>query len=439
MKEEDVEYPIEMTSTDYNENIIITLKKKPHVCPKCGTLVDRTKDYKMREIKHKIFEKYHTIIYYKARRFICPKCNKTFMEKNTFGNRKRRLSASIIDSILKELKPYNLTFSSVARRFDISVTTVIDLFDKHVQIERKPLTEILCWDEFHFNRHAKSKYAFTIMDFEKKVILDILESRREEKLIDYFSKIPLEERLKVKYIIIDMYRNYKDIEKTFFKDVIICADPFHVTQRVNNSLNAQRKQIMRKYSTNKDSKEYRLLKHAYKVLLKNSCDLEIEKRRYSKILGYSLTEKDTLEILLKIDENLKLAYHLKERFLEFNDSDVTLFTSIEEKEEELDLLIRSMILSDIKYMIECANTLKNWKEEILNSFTWIHGRRLTNGPIEGKNSYIKKILSNANGLNNFERARNKFMYSQNLYERYSLTEHQHKIKRKGTKRGSYKK
>lgn len=98
-----------------------------------------------------------------------------------------------------------------------------------------------------------------------------------------------------------------------------------------------------------------------------------------------------------------------------------------------------MVLSDIKYMVECANTLKNWKKEILNSFVWFNGRRLSNGPIEGKNSYIKKILSNANGLNNFERARNKFMYLQNLYERYSLIEHKHIIKRKGTKRGPYRK
>ena len=85
-----------------------------------------------------------------------------------------------------------------------------------------------------------------------------------------------------------------------------------------------------------------------------------------------------------------------------------------------------------------SKTLKNWKKEILNSFIWVNGRRLSNGPIEGKNAYIKKIISNANGLNNFERARNKFMYSQNLYEKYSITEHKHSIKRKGSPRGPYK-
>lgn len=40
--------------------------------------------------------------------------------------------------------------------------------------------------------------------------------------------------------------------------------------------------------------------------------------------------------------------------------------------------------------------------------------------IEGKNNYIKKILSNANGIVNFERARIKLIYSQNQRESYTL-------------------
>ena len=90
-------------------------------------------------------------------------------------------------------------------------------------------------------------------------------------------------------------------------------------------------------------------------------------------------------------------------------------------------------------MIECAKTLTNWKQEILNSFHWYDGRRLSNEPIEGKNNYIKKIISNANGLSNFKRARNKFIYSQNQYEKYLINENKESIKRIGNYRGKYKK
>ena len=63
----------------------------------------------------------------------------------------------------------------------------------------------------------------------------------------------------------------------------------------------------------------------------------------------------------------------------------------------------------------------------------------SNGPVEGKNNYIKKILSNANGMTNFQRARNRILYSQNKYETYSMNEHRNKIKRTGNPRGAYKK
>ena len=65
-----------------------------------------------------------------------------------------------------------------------------------------------------------------------------------------------------------------------------------------------------------------------------------------------------------------------------------------------------------------SKTLKSWKREYLNSFTWVNGRRISNGPLEGKNNYIKKILSNANGYRNFNRTRNKIMFSQNLHNEY---------------------
>lgn len=40
---------------------------------------------------------------------------------------------------------------------------------------------------------------------------------------------------------------------------------------------------------------------------------------------------------------------------------------------------------------------------------------------------------------NFQRARNRILYSQNKYETYSMNEHKDKIKRKGNPRGAYKK
>ena len=438
LKEEEID-SIESVSSFHNEDFLITLKLKDHICPNCGSLTRSIKDYKIRKLHMKIFIRFNSTVYYKRRRLKCEHCGKSFVENHPFGSRRKSVASSTIINVLDALKPYNSTFSSVASTYGLSVGTVIDIFDKHVQISRKHLTDILCWDEFYFNRRSRYKYAFIMMDFHKKVILDILESRHIQYLSAYFRSIPLQERKAVRYIIIDMYRNYRDIASVYFPNAAVCIDPFHAAKRVNDALNSLRKRIMRRKKENKDMLSYSLLKNRYELLLKNRNELEFEKKKKDMILGYSITERDLTDLLLQMDDHLKVAYFLKERFIRFNNSDRKRFTDRKTKEEELNRLFKDMLDSGIEEMKECVGTLRSWKEELLNSFVWIDERRLSNGPIEGKNTYIKKIISNANGFTNFERARNKFLYSQNLYETYSITEKKTKVKRKGAKRGTYRK
>lgn len=438
LKEEDIE-DIDSISHFNNADFIITLKIRPHVCPTCGCITSSVKDYKTRKIKHKILVNYDTTIYYRQRRYKCNDCGRSFVESSPFTCSRHVMSPVTVINILKDLKPYNSTYSSVAKKYGVSVSTVIDIFDKHVQIPRKQLTRILCLDEFYFSRHAKKKYAFMIMDFEKKYIIDIVESRWSQDLTSYFFSIPKKEKDSVRYIIIDMYKTYKDLCETFFKYATICVDPFHATKRVNDSLNAVRKRIMRSYAEYKDSQEYKLLKSRYYYILKNRDDLDYEEYELDPILNAHVTDLYICDEVLKIHPELKAAYNIKEEYIAFNDEEPRTFPGRQEKEKQLESLIRKMMLSNIEEMKDCAKTLKNWKEEILNSFEWIDDRRLSNGPIEGKNNYIKKIISNANGLSNFQRARNKFMYSQNFYDSYKVSEFKIKVKRPGKSRGKYNK
>ncbi|HAE16046.1 MAG TPA: hypothetical protein DCG51_05790 [Erysipelotrichaceae bacterium] len=48
-------------------------------------------------------------------------------------------------------------------------------------------------------------------------------------------------------------------------------------------------------------------------------------------------------------------------------------------------------------------------EEIVASFSLVKGVRVLNGPIEGRNSLIKKVLKLANGYSNFNRFRNRII------------------------------
>ncbi|MBR2067481.1 MAG: transposase [Solobacterium sp.] len=57
---------------------------------------------------------------------------------------------------------------------------------------------------------------------------------------------------------------------------------------------------------------------------------------------------------------------------------------------------------------------------MIASFSLVKGKRVSNGPIEGRNSLIKKILRLANGYTNFQRFRNRIMYSLNKLATHSF-------------------
>ena len=260
-------------------------------------------------------------------------------------------------------------------------------------------------------------------------ISNILESRKKTSLLDYFKCIPNLERDRVKYVTMDMNEIYKEIIQRRFKNAIIAIDSFHVMKLMNDELDRLRRKVMKEYEDNKHSDEYHLLKHKNYVLFKGDLD---DRYHYSRHFRIDMNETDYLDRILKIDPELTKAYQEIRRYYYFNDS----FNDYS-KDEALDYIsrfIQDCISSENECLIKIAGTLNNWKEEIANSFikyTDHNGKtvRLSNGKIEGKNSYIKKMLRLANGYSNFERFRNRAMYCENQYETYSKEKLPNMVKR----------
>ena len=53
LKEKDLDFIESITKTESSDFIII-LKRSIQVCPHCGSLTDRIKDYKIRKLNHKV-------------------------------------------------------------------------------------------------------------------------------------------------------------------------------------------------------------------------------------------------------------------------------------------------------------------------------------------------------------------------------------------------
>lgn len=333
---------------------------------------------------------------------------------------------------MNKLKEPTTTLSLVARFFNTSPTKVVEIFDKYGQMRRHPLPEIICIDEKHWRHKGQNRYMCVILNFKTMEIVDIIDGRTKKVWSSYTQIIDKKELAKVKYISIDMYETYRFVRNQYFPGAVLICDSFHVIKNINKVLDAIRIKVGKRYP--KDSTEYYLLKKFHFLILKNYDDIPFNKARYNKKLERYIDYHQLLEIILNIDNELTEAYNLKEQYIAFNH-----YATSKDCREWLSRIIQEYASSGITGFISLSGTLINWFDEICASFNLVDGRRISNGPVEGINSRIDKILSNACGYQNFARMRNRLMYSLNKSSNPSSYAIDETIKREGKKRGSYKK
>ena len=143
---------------DNSIHLFCHLKRKPHKCPCCGELTDKVHDYREQVIKDiPAFGKFF-YIHLKKRRYSCS-CGKRFFEKNSFLPRYYRMTNRLCSYIIDKLRN-EVSFSSLASEVNLSVSTVIRIFDL-VSYSLKELPVALSIDEFKGNTNGKNTNAFS--------------------------------------------------------------------------------------------------------------------------------------------------------------------------------------------------------------------------------------------------------------------------------------
>ena len=165
-------------------HIYCKLERKIHKCPVCGNHTDKIHDYREQIIKDiPAFGKF-VFIHLKKRRYSCS-CGKRFCEKNSFLPRFHRMTNRLVVYVIDRLR-CEASFTSVAKEVNLSLPTVIRIFDL-VSYSLKELPTALSIDEFKGNT-GKEKYQCILTDPENKVVLDILPKRTKYCLSKYFKK-----------------------------------------------------------------------------------------------------------------------------------------------------------------------------------------------------------------------------------------------------------
>lgn len=128
-------------------HVRIRLKKAECPCPVCRSRDSVIKGYRLKKIRHSVLAHVPCIIDYEQRRYRCRNCGRTFNEENPFTHPGEKVSAVTVLMVLQDLRRPNETFTSVAKRYFLSPTTVERIFDAHVNIPRGKLTKYMVMDE----------------------------------------------------------------------------------------------------------------------------------------------------------------------------------------------------------------------------------------------------------------------------------------------------
>lgn len=407
----DFERSAEIYDPDTNKHIIniYLIKDKNIYCPHCGAYESYVPRGSVKQkISHSsMIENNITIILHK-KVYICD-CGKTFRELNPFIKGKKRNTKEREYRILESLRDINKSFKDVADEFNVSITSIQNIFDNNVKIPRQTLTEVLCVDEVYSKHCGYHKYCFITYSPQLDKILDVLPSRNKEDLCGYFGKISREERNKVKYFSMDLYEVYRQVAHLCFPNALVCADHFHVIKNIGDCFNAARIRIMKKYEYLKGQNDswYWLYKKYWRKLFKDSSNLGYKKYKVNKT-GLYLDDHQVVDYMLKINNELREAYELYTAYRNFNS-----IATIETAEKELDELILKFYKSKIEEYNKAYKLLKRWRTEIINSFHKLNDHVISNGGLERANRDIKSIIRLAYGYKNFDRLRNRIMYIKN--------------------------
>ncbi len=222
---------VEVEKTEVN--IYIESSEKPR-CPSCGSLNVEVKEFVIREnIRDRNMMYKKCFLHVTIRVIKCKDCKKEGRERFDFlepyAHQTKRYKEYISQL------GFEVNFSSICTLEELGDKTVDKILGDYAYGNRPTslngATRIGI-DEFSV-RKGHRHFSTIIADLDKSEPLGVLPSRKEEELRRYLNQIPVEERLMVFEVTLDMWSTFITLAKEYFPNAKITVDRFHVTQHVN--------------------------------------------------------------------------------------------------------------------------------------------------------------------------------------------------------------
>jgi len=356
-------------------------------CRKCGreiTTLHSLDDFIT--LRHLPILDRRTFIRIRPKRYRCPDCDggPTTTQHLSWYSPKSPNTRPYERYIL--LKLVNSTVEDVAIKEDIGYKALEAILDRwingQVNWDEIKRVKILGLDEIALKKgHRDFVVIVTLRTSHGEVYpVAVLADRKKETVRRYLEGLPKRVKRSIKSVCTDLYEGFINAVKEVLVKARIVADRFHVAKIYSECADSLRKKEMRRLKKELSKQEYDEIKGVMWAFRKKKEDLEEE-------------EKEKLKKLFEYSQELKQAYHYRERLRAiFEDKDL----GKEEARKKIKNWRRRVKAVGLECYDKFFKTLGNWMEEITNYFV----ERETSGYVEGLNNKIKVMKRRSYGIYN---------------------------------------
>jgi len=317
-----------------------------------------------------VFE-YKTYLLLDKHRTNCPVCG-VKIEKLDFADPYSRCTIRFEELVARLCRITSV--KQVANLLDLDWKTVKGIDKKYLEkqfaIPDYNGLRLLAVDEIA--SHKGHNYFTVAMDLERTRVVWVGKSRAKETLDQFFKELGKERSKKIEAVACDMWDPYIASIKEHAPSAKIVFDKFHVIKNYSRVIDKIRNMEFKKATEEKKE----AIKGTKYLLLKNGDKLEKD-------------QKEQLQRLLELNQNINIAYMLKDDLKRLWN-----YKSIYWANRCLDGWIDTAIASDIRSLINFAQTLSNYRYGLINHCHY----PIDTGKLEGMNNKIKVIKRIAYGF-----------------------------------------
>ena len=384
----------------------------PKACECCGcineghTIIKHS--MKRSDIQLIPYQEVPSILRLFKQRFYCKACQSTFSAKTYYVKENCYLSQALKFAIAIDLKK-KISMKDIAQRYMVSFKTVervLDTFFKEHQVNYNFLPNHLLIDEFKGTQDCEGAMCFIFSDAQTGKIIDIIDDRRNFKLVAYFQRFSHKARRSVKHVVMDMNASYQKMISAVFPHAKTIIDRFHVIQQISRAFNQQRIRSMNRLNKkeSQQGKDYRKLKKYWKQLQKKHKNLGYSQMKQFPLFQQKyVTESEVVDYLLTIDPILKDSYDVYQDLMDaFEAKNAQEFFQII---DQLPACLEEPFKKSLRYL---KKHQKGITLALINPYS--------NGKLEGKNNLIKVIQRIAFGFRTFKHLRQRILVQQMLID-----------------------